>query len=89
MNLLGSSGWPRSATGAPEKTDLHTRLDPLAHRDGVMVHMTVESNNSTTMVDLNDLAIVAPVAGIGHDPQCSGINRRHKTGVEVEPAMEH
>jgi hypothetical protein len=40
------------------------------------------------VVDLDDLAVVAPVARVGHDPRCRGINRRHITGVEVEPAMK-
>src|SRR5271167_1148337 len=73
----------RGAAGAPEKADLRMRLDPLAHRDGVTMHVAVEGGNSVAVIDLDDLAVSTPIPGISHDPRRRGINRRHVGRVEV------
>ena len=58
----------RGAASAPEKAHLRTRLDPLAHRDGVTMQVAAEVSNFVAVLDLDDLGVSTPIAGISHDP---------------------
>src|SRR5262249_38150953 len=78
----------RGAARAPEQANLRMCLDPLAHRDGITMHVTVESGDSVSGGDLDDLAVCAAIPGIGDGPRWRGVNRGHIGGVKVQPGMD-
>src|SRR5271166_5862906 len=77
-----------TTAGGPEEADLRMRIDPLAHRDGVTVHMAVDGGNPIAMVDLDDLAVIAAISGKGDDPGPCRVDGRHIGRDKIEPGVE-
>src|SRR5579884_1116171 len=76
------------AAGAAEIADLGMRPDMLADRDGEAVEMGVAGRDAVAVIDLDDLAVIVAVAGIGHRAGGGGVDRRFVRRVEIEPGME-
>src|SRR5207302_4984687 len=55
------------AAGAAEEADLAMARDALPDRHGLAVQMGVAGRDAVAVVDLDDLAVVVAIPGIGHD----------------------
>src|SRR5262249_37132970 len=78
----------RTAAGASEKPDLFMFGDPLSDRHDIAVKMAVNGRDAVSVIDFDDLAVIAEVAGIGYG-SCSGrMNRRHVRCRQVDPGMK-
>jgi len=77
-----------TAAGAAEKTDLLMLGDPLPDRDDIAVKMGVKGGDAVSVIDLDHLAIVADIAGVGHDPRRGGMNRGHVGRRQIDPGVE-
>src|SRR5438874_10131238 len=83
-----------AAAGAAEKADLLMLGDPLPDRNDVAVKMGVKGGDAVSVIDLDHLAVVAVIAGVGHGPCRGGMNRGHvrrrqvDRGVKARAAIE-
>src|SRR5689334_4554411 len=68
---------PGAAAGAAEKADLLMLGDPLPDRNDIAVKMGIKGGDAVSVIDLDHLAIVADIAGVGHDSRRGGMNRGH------------
>src|SRR5919108_3357344 len=66
-----------AAAGAAEESDLSVLGYCLSHRNGVPVQMTVDGRNTVTMADFDNFSVIGLVPGVGDDPRCRGVYRRH------------
>src|SRR5262249_41006100 len=78
----------RAATAAAEKADLGVFGDPLARRDDVTVKVSVNRRYSVPVIDFDDLAVLASVPCIGHDPCCRRVNQRHVGSGQIETRVK-
>src|SRR5437016_3796979 len=77
-----------AAAGAAEKADLLMLGDPLPDRDDVAVKMGVKGGDAVSVIDLDHLAVVAVIPGVGHGPRRGGVNRRHVGRRQIDPGMK-
>src|SRR6266566_4474003 len=77
-----------TAAAAAEKTDLLMLGDPLSDRDDVAVKVAIDGGDTVSVIDLDQLAVVAAIAGIGHGPPRRGMNRGHIGRRQVDPRMK-
>src|SRR5271169_4564098 len=68
---------PGTAAGAAEKADRLMLGDPLPDRNDIAVKVGVKGGDAVSVIDLDHLAVVAVIAGVGHDPRCGRMNRGH------------
>src|SRR5438477_10178838 len=76
----------RSA-GAAEETDLGMPRHALPDRYGLAVKMGVAARDAVTVVDLDDLAVIVAIPGIGHGPCRRRVDRRHVGRLQIDPGM--
>src|SRR5438045_7776607 len=66
-----------SAAGAAEKADLAMPGDTLPDRHGLTVQMGVAGRDAVAVIDLDDLAVIVTISGIGHDAGRGRVDRGH------------
>src|SRR5262245_61333400 len=77
-----------AAAAAAEKTDLRVFGDLLARRDNVTVKVSVNRRYSVPVIDFDDLAVLASIPRIGHDPSCRGVHWRHVGSGQIEARVK-
>ncbi len=61
--------------------------DALADRYGLAVEMGVAAGDAVAVVDLDDLAVIVAVTGIGHDAGCRRVDGRHVRRPQIDPGV--
>src|SRR5215469_15499642 len=63
------------AAGRAEIADLLVQPDPLPDRHGERMQMRVARGDAVAVIDLDDLAVIVAIPGIGHDARRGRKNR--------------
>ena len=76
-----------SAAGAAEKADLAMPGDTLPDRHGLAVQMGVAGRDAVAVVDLDDLAVIVTISGIGHDAGRGRVDRGHVGRPQIDTGV--
>src|SRR5437762_10748314 len=76
-----------SAAGAAEKADVASPADTLPDRHGLAVQMGVAGRDAVAVVDLDDLAVIVAIPGIGHDAGRGRVDRGHVGRPQIDTGV--